>query len=43
MKKLLMYLNIAYSYLWIKATGRSKHDYRECSMIHKLIIEAYNK
>lgn len=43
MKKLLMYLNIAYSYIWIKATGKSKHEYRELSTIHNLIIKAISE
>lgn len=34
-------LNIAYSRIWIKATGLSKYEYRERSIIHKLLVSLY--
>lgn len=34
-------LNAAYSQIWIKITGLSKYEYRERSIIHKLLVALY--
>lgn len=38
----LMKLNNIYSRLWIALTGKDKHEYREQSIIHKLIVSKYS-
>lgn len=38
---LLVKLNCLYSVVWIKLNKSNKHQYRECSNVHKMIVSLY--
>lgn len=39
--KIFVYLNYWYSILWIKVTGTDKYEYREKSIVHRILVSFY--